>query len=210
MIRLQILLFPLLFTAALGFPLWQKLSTTGKYNNRGETSFSQCGGTSLCLIGGRGPNYVDILDTATLRWTSGATNELSMHHVQPAFAPDGCVWLAGAWTGEFPNETAISDIWKYCLPTDTWSVVTSIARPRGAAGSVWYKGKLYLVSGNQGGHNPSAKVIPFFDCYDPAKDEWTVLPNIPHRKFPSVYHSTYLHQHEFTLSLTFSHIHWFT
>lgn len=103
--------------------------------------------------------------------------------MQAATAVDGCVWFAGAWSGPFPNEVAVKDVWKYCESTDSWSVVTSIPRARGSAGSVFYNGKLYLVSGNQGGHNPDAKLVPFFDCYDPVDDKWTILPDIPHCKF---------------------------
>lgn len=92
------------------------------------------------------------------------------------------MWVAGAWTGPFPNEDVVEHIWKYCREPDAWTRSVLIPRPRGAGGSVFYKGKLYMVSGNVGGHNQNAMVVPWFDCYDPVTGEWSVLPDVPNRK----------------------------
>lgn len=161
---------------------WRKLSVTGAYRPRAECSFTRCGATRLCLIGGRGVNRVDILDTATMTWTQGASHPMEMNHAQAVEGPDGCAWIAGAWKGMFPTENTVDDVWKYCPSVDAWEKVTSIARPRGAGGTVFYKGKLYLVSGNVGGHNPQARLVPWFDCYDPLSNTWTQLTDVPHRK----------------------------
>ena len=40
-----------------------------------------------------------------------------------------------------------------------------------------YDGKIYLVGGNNQGHNGGAR--PWFDEYDPATGAWTVLPDAP-------------------------------
>lgn len=180
---LQLLTFQAITSTINAAASWHKVSVTGSYRPRPECSFSRCGDTRLCLIGGRGPNLVDILDTTTMAWTAGSNNDLEMHHVQAVEGPDGCAWIAGAWTGAFPNERNVDDIWKYCPLTNDWAIVTNIPRPRGSGGTVFYGGKLYLVSGNDGGHNTDATLVNWFDCYDPDTDSWSILPNVPRRKF---------------------------
>lgn len=160
---------------------WKRVDTVNQYIGRGETSFSKCGDEKLCLVGGRGTNRVSILDTKALVWSPGKTGPFEMHHFQALLGPDGCVWIAGAWTGGFPDEDTVNNIWAYCRSDDEWEERVEIPRPRGAGGSVFYDGKLYLVSGNVGGHNSNAKVVPWFDCYDPATGEWTELPDVPNR-----------------------------
>lgn len=179
-----VVVMTLLRAVAYGQASWNKVTTTGSYRSRSECAFSTCGGTRLCLVGGRGANHVDILDTRTLTWTTGSTNSLEMNHVQAVQGPDACVWLAGAWTGPFPDETTVNDIWRYCPDSDAWDVVANIPRPRGAGGTVFHEGKLYMISGNVGGHNPDAELVPWFDCYDPSTDEWTTLEDVPRRKCP--------------------------
>lgn len=134
------------------------------------------------MLGGRGPNYADVFDTSTLTWTKGTTNPQQMHHFQAVDGPDGCAWVAGAWEGAYPDEITVPDIWQYCPQNDSWSVAGTIERPRGSGGAVFYNGLLYLVSGNVGGHNTDAKLVPWFDSYDPSTGEWTQLPDVPHRK----------------------------
>lgn len=134
------------------------------------------------MLGGRGSNHADVFDTSTHTWTQGSTNSQQMHHFQAVDGPNGCAWAAGAWQGGYPDETIIPEIWQYCPQNDSWSVVATIRRPRGSGGAVFYNGLLYLVSGNVGGHNPDAKLVPWFDAYDPSTGTWTQLPDVPHRK----------------------------
>lgn len=162
---------------------WKKISTTGNYRPRSETAFTRCGKDTLCMLGGRNLNSADVFDTSTLTWTQGASNDQQIHHFQAVDGPDGCAWAAGAWEGPFPYETNVPDIWRYCPQNDSWSIVDSIERPRGSGGTVFYDDILYLVSGNVGGHNQDATLVPWFDAYDPATGEWTQLPDVPHRKF---------------------------
>lgn len=178
----SVLLFGLLLGIGVSQTSWKTVETSGRYRGRSECMFTSCGATRICLLGGRGENLVDVLDTATLTWTSGTPNRLEMHHVQAVEGPDECAWLAGAWSGPYPDEVTVNDIWRYCPTTDQWSIVTSIPRPRGAGATVFYQGKLYMLSGNVGGHNPSARLVAWFDSYDPETNEWSILPDIPHRK----------------------------
>ncbi|KAI0567277.1 Kelch-type beta propeller domain containing protein [Gracilaria domingensis] len=102
-----------------------------------------------------------------------------MHHFQAVQGPDNCVWVVGAWTGPFPAEDTVDNLWRYCPDSDEWFKDVNIARPRGAGGTFFYNGKLYLVTGNVGGHRAGAKVVPWFDSYDPTTGEWEELPDMP-------------------------------
>ncbi|KAI0566240.1 hypothetical protein FGB62_11g351 [Gracilaria domingensis] len=105
-----------------------------------------------------------------------------MHHFQGFQGPDECVWVAGAWTGPYPNERTIDNIWRYCPDSDEWYKDAPISRPRGSGGAFFHNGKVYLVSGNVGGHREGAIVVPWFDSYDPERGKWEQLPDIPHAR----------------------------
>lgn len=184
---ISVLVLFALLSAALAAPEWRKVVTTGDYIPRGEAAFAQCGPKVLCLLGGRGAGTVNVLDTESLTWTTAAKPPLEIHHVQAVFGPDQCVWLAGAWTGGYPNERNVDQIWRYCRAQNVWLDGPSIPRPRGAGGTVIHSGKLYLISGNDGGHNTNAKLVPWFDSFDIATGTWAQLPDVPHRMFLSTF-----------------------
>lgn len=164
---------------------WKTLTAAGFHRPREETTLAACGGTSLCLLGGRNRVPTPVLDTATLKWTEGPAPPIELHHFQGVRGPDGCAWIFGAWTGKFPGEEAVDTIYRYCAADGIWEEVGTIARPRGAGGVAFHNGLFYMVTGNVGGHRRSAKLVPWFDSYDPKTKKWTSLPDIPNREFRS-------------------------
>ncbi|CAN8077276.1 unnamed protein product [Agarophyton chilense] len=175
----QLFVLFLFASSSLAALSWNKVSVSGSYPGRGETALSLCGGDKICLLGGRGANRVHILNTQTRQWQPAKSNSLEMHHFQAFQGPDKCVWVAGAWTGAFPAESTVDSIWRYCPDTDQWHKDVDIDRPRGSGGAFFYNGKVYLVTGNVGGHREGAKVVPWFDSYDPATGKWERLPDMP-------------------------------
>lgn len=150
---------------------------------REETALAACGDGLLCLIGGRSVKPVAIYNTISGTWSSGAPPPLEIHHFQATTGPDGCVWVGGAFTGGYPNEDNVGALYTYCAATDTWAPVPGgkEPRPRGAAGSVWHDGKLYIVTGNVGGHGPQSAVQDAVDVFDPSGGgSWSTLPPVPH------------------------------
>lgn len=166
---------------------WRTIDAAGVHAAREETTFSPCGGTNLCLLGGRGRAPTPVLDTKTLKWSNGPAPPIELHHFQGVVGPDGCAWILGAWTGAFPGEVAAPDIYRYCADTAKWEVVGKMGRARGAGAAVFYEGNFYVATGNVGGHKVSAKTVNWFDKYDPVKKVWTKMPNVPHRKFIQFY-----------------------
>lgn len=131
------------------------------------------------LIGGRGIRPVQIYDPATNTWTTGAPPPLSMHHFQ-AVAFKGKVYVIGAFTGQYPDEEPIPNVYIYNPKNDTWTKGAKIPadRRRGAAGAVAYNGKIYLIGGIRNGHIDGH--VRWLDSFAPATDSWKKLPNAPH------------------------------
>lgn len=162
---------------------WHSIAAAGEHPAAEETSMASCGGASLCMLGGRNAFRTPMLDTKELKWSVGAAPPKELHHFQAVTGPDGCAWIIGAWTGPFPGEKVVPEIYRYCAGGKEWEIVGKIDRPRGAGGVVFHDGFFYLVTGNVGGHRLEAKTVTWFDRYDPKTKKWTILPDIPHRKF---------------------------
>ncbi|MDG1357315.1 MAG: malectin domain-containing carbohydrate-binding protein [Akkermansiaceae bacterium] len=138
-------------------------------------------GDKYYLIGGRGTGRsVQIYDPTTKIWSSGAPLPEEMHHFQTVEL-DGLIYIVGAWTGSYPYENNLNNIYIYNPISDTWSTCSSLpsGRNRGSTGAIAYNGKIYVVAGNNGGHNTDASAVKWFDEYDPATGTWTQLPDAP-------------------------------
>lgn len=156
---------------------WKTPNTTNKPLPRHENAFVKAG-DKFYLLGGRGIKPVGIYDPATQSWTEGAPIPLEISHCQ-AVAHNGLVYLMGGLVGNWPSETPLSHIFIYNPLMDTWTVGPQIPphRQRGAAGTVVYNDKIYLVCGIVNGH--TSGWVPWLDEYDPATNEWKELPDAP-------------------------------
>jgi len=132
----------------------------------------------LYLMGGRGNRPTESFDTTTGEWTSMGLPPFEINHFQPVVL-GGLVYVVGAFTGSYPNETSVPNIWTWDPSTDQWTQGPLIpaARRRGANGVFVRDGKIYLLGGNNQGHNGGARA--WFDEYDPATQSWQVLPDAP-------------------------------
>lgn len=177
-----LLLFPLglvfaLTTETLRSGAWVEVVTTGQSQKRHEHAFVKVG-SRFYALGGRRVQAVDIFDPVTSSWTQGSAPPLELHHFQ-ALAYEGKVLVAGAFTGRFPGETPVPNLYFYHPATDSWEKGPEIpvARRRGSAGAFLREGKLYLVSGLTDGHRSGW--VPWFDVYHFETGEWKVLPDAP-------------------------------
>ena len=138
-------------------------------------------GDKYYLIGGRGGDRpVQIYDPATDTWSSGAPVPVEMHHFQ-AVELDGLIYVIGAWTGNFPSEGNLDNVYIYNPASDAWTIGPPIPgdRNRGSAGAIAHDGKIYVVAGNDGGHNTGANLVSWLDEFDPATGTWTQLADAP-------------------------------
>ena len=135
-------------------------------------------GNKLYVMGGRGNRPNQVFDASQNKWSTLANSPMELHHFQPVVL-NGYVYVIGAFTCCYPNESNVGDIYRLNLSSNTWETFGTIPanRQRGAAGAVAHNNKIYLVGGNTDGHSGGA--VPWFDEYNPATGEWKTLPNAP-------------------------------
>ena len=159
---------------------WTNITNVTEHTPRHENSFVQLG-DKFYLFGGReSADKMDIYDFSTNTWSQAAsTAPFEFNHFQ-AVAYEGLIWVIGSFKdNSYPNESPADNIYMYDPVEDIWIQGPPIPnnRKRGSAGLVLYNNKFYVVAGNTVGHNGG--YIPWFDEFDPATGEWTVLDNAP-------------------------------
>ncbi|RYY97793.1 MAG: hypothetical protein EOO11_09905, partial [Chitinophagaceae bacterium] len=157
---------------------WQTLTpSSGAFTGREENAYVQAG-NKFYLMGGRGNKPVQEYNPATKAWADKASQPLELHHFQ-ALTLDGLVYAVGAFTGSYPHETPVPNVYLYNPASNAWLTGPAIpvARRRGAGGAAVYNNKIYLVGGITDGH--WAGWVKWFDEYDPATGTWTALPDAP-------------------------------
>lgn len=160
---------------------WTELQESeGEPANRHEGGYVN-NGDLFYLLGGRGERPVNIYNPSTDTWTTGAVPPIPLHHLQ-AVTYEGKIYVIGAFTGGYPGETPVPNIYIYHPETDEWETGPEIPedRRRGSSGAVVYQGKIYVMGGMQNGHTDGH--VRWFDSYDPATNEWERLPDIPRHR----------------------------
>lgn len=146
-------------------------------------------GDKFYLLGGRGERSTSIYDTNTNTWTEGPEPPLEMHHFQPVVVGSK-IYIIGAFTGGWPDETPVPNIYIYDTETDSWTQGDEIPenRRRGSTGNILYNGKIYLVCGIKNGHIGDHK--DWVDSYDPETGSWEILSSAPRTRdhFQAVLH----------------------
>lgn len=159
---------------------WQPVTADNAPTPRHENGYVQVG-DAFYLLGGRGERAVETYDPAANHWQKKATPPFELHHFQAVVYND-LIYVVGAYTGNFPYETAVDHIWIYNPAHNSWSEGPAIPRPRGSAGAALYNNRIYLVGGVVGGHGEHATTVTWVDEFDPATGGWRELPPIPHAR----------------------------
>jgi N-acetylneuraminic acid mutarotase len=156
---------------------WKTVETQNSTEVRSENAFARVG-DQLYLFGGRKKQSVARYDPKTKQWKDVAPVPLEMHHFQAVTFNDE-IYVLGAFTGDYPHETPIPDIYIYNPKQDQWRKGAAIpeGRRRGAAGVVVYKNKIYLHCGITDGHYDGH--VTWMDEYDPATGQWRQLADAP-------------------------------
>ena len=159
---------------------WEMVEAIGEPTARHEAGFVAYQ-DKLYLIGGRRVNPTDEFDTTTNTWTEKSPPPIELHHFQPVVVDDA-IYLMGAMTGGWPEETPLDRVIMYYPERDEYAYGHEIPehRRRGGAGVVYHEGKIYLVGGITNGHMDGYQ--PWFDAYDPETGEWEVLPDAPNAR----------------------------
>ncbi|WP_336514219.1 malectin domain-containing carbohydrate-binding protein [Pollutibacter soli] len=164
---------------------WEYVYTSDGSNPtaRHECSYVEANG-KFFLLGGRGNPGTYMYDPATNKWTQKANfpNNREIHHFQGVYY-NGKIYVICAFTGGFPDETPVGDIYIYDISSNSWSVLANqipSARRRGAAGAVAYNNKIYIVGGAKVGH--MSGWVSYLDEFNPATNAWTTLGDAPHAR----------------------------
>jgi N-acetylneuraminic acid mutarotase len=133
------------------------------------------------LIGGRGIKPVDCFNIQTKKFDSVASLPLEMHHIQTVVFKNN-IYIVGAFTGNYPHETAIGYVYIFNTKTNVWTKGAEIpeSRRRGAAGAVLYKNKIFIIAGITDGHWDGH--VAWLDEYNPITNEWKQLPDAPNAR----------------------------
>lgn len=156
---------------------WKTQDTAGTISARHEASFIEHHGKGY-LMGGRRLHPVEQYDPKSNQWQKLAMTPLELHHFQAVSMDDG-IYVLGAFTGGWPNETPVERVIRFNPEKNTFSYLHSIpkSRQRGAAGAVAYQGKIYVLGGLTNGHVNG--YTNWFDEYDPKSGTWKALPDAP-------------------------------
>lgn len=130
------------------------------------------------LFGGRGIRPVSVYNTQTQTWSQGTEPPIEIHHFQPVVHKNK-IYIVGALTGGWPNETPVPAIYIYDPAIDSWSKGDEIPseRLRGSTGNVIHNGKIYVSCGIKNGHIGDHK--NWMDSYNLDTGEWQVLADAP-------------------------------
>lgn len=144
---------------------------------RHEAAFVNVG-SKFYLLGGRGIRPVSIYDTQSGTWSKGPEPPIELHHFQPVVVEDR-IYILGALTGGWPEETPVGHIYTYDTATNTWQQGDAIpeARRRGSTGNVLSGSKIYMLCGIKNGHIGDHK--DWADSYDLETGSWEVLSDAP-------------------------------
>jgi len=142
-----------------------------------ESSYVKSG-SKYYLLGARGNQYIQEYDPVLKTWTVKSQKTPDLNHFQ-AVDYKGKIYIIGAFTGPYPNETPVPVIYIYDPVNDVLSIGDSIPkdRQRGSAGVAVYNNNIYIVSGITNGHIDG--YVKWFDEYDPATGTWTKLADAP-------------------------------
>ncbi|GHB73657.1 ring canal kelch protein [Persicitalea jodogahamensis] len=156
---------------------WQAAEPLSLPTQRHECALAAADG-KLYLLGGRGVKAVEEYNPKQDTWTKKAVTPLEMSHFQ-AITYKNEIYVLGAFTGPYPHETPIPDVYIYNPARDEWRKGPEIPadRRRGAAGAFVRNDKIYMVAGIKDGHWDGH--VAWLDEYDPKTGQWKQLPDAP-------------------------------
>ncbi len=159
---------------------WETITTLGEPTARHEAGLVAYK-DKLYLMGGRRINPTSVFNPVTNTWSEKSATPIELHHFQPVVFNDA-IYLVGAMTGEWPNETPVDRVIMYYPERDEYVYGHPIPehRRRGGAGAVVYNNKIYVIGGITNGHMNG--YIPWLDEYNPETGEWKTLADAPNAR----------------------------
>ncbi len=150
---------------------------------RHESAFIETAG-KFYVLGGRGNRAINMFDPSNGKWVAMASipGNKELNHFQ-AISLQNKIYIICAFTGEFPNEKPVPDLYIYDTEINTWAIkkdIIPVSRLRGSAAAAVFDNKIFIVGGSQNGHNNG--FVNWTDVYDPLSGLWTTLKDAPHKR----------------------------
>jgi N-acetylneuraminic acid mutarotase len=120
-------------------------------------------------------NVMEVYNTVTNTWATLAPMPRPRDHFQAAIVDGRFYAISGRNTdvlAKYPN----TDI--YDIDTDTWFEGAPIPTPRGGFATAVMQGRIIIIGG-EGNPALSSHVFPHVEEYDPQRDVWRRLTDIP-------------------------------
>jgi N-acetylneuraminic acid mutarotase len=125
------------------------------------------------MVGTNVTGLVQIYDTASDTWTTGAPKPTPLTYIYAA-AINGKIYVPGGYDGNFNISNNVHNTFEiYDTATNSWSSGAPLPTPLSGAEIEAVNGKLYLLGGQAQGDVPA----PSTYVYDPATNTWTSLAN---------------------------------
>ena len=157
----------------------------GRWVTRAPMPTARAGGAAavvnsrIYVAGGRPPRGNDfaVYDPALDRWETLPVLPTQRNHIG-AVSIGNRVYVVGGRTGAGFDTPTLDKVEVYDVTTGGWSTAAPLLRPRGGANAIVAHGLLHVFGGEG---NPSAPtgVFPDHDVYDPARNAWVRLPDMP-------------------------------
>jgi glucose/arabinose dehydrogenase/N-acetylneuraminic acid mutarotase len=145
---------------------WRSRAPTGLA--RQEVSYVRAG-SRFYLAGGASAHQA--YDPRTDSWENVKPLPRNLDHIQGVALGGKIYYIGGlaAWPGPHVNS-----VYVYDSETDRFTSRRPMQRGRGAGGVAVHDGKIYYAGGLHDG-----RAVTWFDVYDPERDTWSRLPDMP-------------------------------
>lgn len=147
------------------------------FTERHESSYVELNG-KFYLIGGRNGRPTEVFDPVAKTWNNLGQPPVEFHHIQPV-AHNGKIYVVGGLTGDYLDETPLANVYIFDPADNGWTTGPGIPtnRRRGAAGTVVYNNKIYLVGGTTDGHEGGYS--KWVDEFNPTTGGWVTKADAP-------------------------------
>ncbi|AXQ29855.1 hypothetical protein D0B54_14740 [Solimonas sp. K1W22B-7] len=120
---------------------------------------------------------VQLFDFGTRRWSRGPNLPVMPDHAQ-AVALDGYMYVIGGRPNDVMQGLAYKQVQRWKPGMDAWESVAELTYTRAGGGAAVACGRIVVVSGEDP-HQEPREVRPQTEVYDPTRNLWSRLPDIP-------------------------------